>query len=669
VKRILVAALLSGAVAAQAQGFVFPSYADAREVDAACETYLADAKQQEKFLENFTPTQATSSLLPGLDALTRRYEDTMGPLALLNSVHPDKAIRDAADACDLKAQAFSSAFLQNARIYKLLKDLKPADAIDESFWREQLDAFEDSGVGLKPARQARAQEISAETTRLSQEFDRRIREEGTQLAFSADELQGVPPKVWQSAPRDSEGRYLLRLDTPTAEPVMSLATNPATRERMWRAFISQGGMENIRTLHQLEKLRREYARLFGERSYADFVLRRRMAKNSATVQKFLYEVRATVATRERSDLEEIRAAKAADLKLPLKNVKLNRWDVGYYNERIRRARYGVDQQAFRPYFPPEASLQFVFKLAEKLFGVRYLPREQKLWHADARAYDVVDAGDGRALGTLFVDLYPRPDKYNHAAVWSFRNVSTLTQRLPAAGLVVNFNREGLSIDELETLLHEFGHSLHALLSQTRYASQGGTNVQLDFVEAPSQMLEEWVYDKNVLALFQQVCADCKPVPDALLAQAATARDFGKGAFFARQHLFASYDLALHTAAAPEPLATWVRMEKKTPLGHVPGTLFPAGFGHIAGGYAAGYYGYLWSLVLAEDLRTAFAGDMLSAEVGARYRRTVLSQGGQVEPEQMMRDFLGRDSDSKAFFKALRRVPTPVGAASSPNATP
>jgi thimet oligopeptidase len=246
-------------------------------------------------------------------------------------------------------------------------------------------------------------------------------------------------------------------------------------------------------------------------------------------------------------------------------------------------------------------------------------------------------------------------------------VSTLVQRLPAAGLVVNFNRDGLSIDELETLLHEFGHSLHALLSKTRYASQGGTNVQLDFVEAPSQMLEDWVYDRQVLALFQQVCAECKPVPDALLAQAKTARDFGKGALFARQHLFASYDLALHTAAAPEPLSTWIGMEKKTPLGHVPGSLFPAGFAHIAGGYAAGYYGYLWSLVLAEDLRTAFAADMLSAEVGARYRRTVLSQGGQVEPEQMMRDFLGRDSNGKAFFKALKRTPSPVGAASGPAA--
>ncbi|HZE90669.1 MAG TPA: M3 family metallopeptidase, partial [Rhizobacter sp.] len=177
-----------------------------------------------------------------------------------------------------------------------------------------------------------------------------------------------------------------------------------------------------------------------------------------------------------------------------------------------------------------------------------------------------------------------------------------------------------------------------------------------FVEAPSQMLEDWVYDAQVLALFQEVCATCKPVPAELLAQATQARDFGKGVMFGRQHLFASYDLALHTRDAPQPLPTWVKMESATPLGHVDGTLFPAGFAHIAGGYAAGYYSYLWSLVLAEDLRTAFAADRLSAKVGARYRARVLSQGAQVLPAEMMRRFLGRDTNSKAFFLALKRQP-------------
>jgi thimet oligopeptidase len=267
---------------------------------------------------------------------------------------------------------------------------------------------------------------------------------------------------------------------------------------------------------------------------------------------------------------------------------------------------------------------------------------------------VVDADTGSLLGTLFVDLYPRADKYKHAAVWSFRNASSLVDRRPAAALVVNFNRQGLTLDELETLLHEFGHALHALLSTTRHAAQGGTNVQLDFVEAPSQMLEDWAYDPRVIALMREVCPSCVPVPPALLAQAKAARDFGKGVRVSRQHLFARYDLALHGREVLEPMALWTRMEGETPLGTVAGTLFPAGFEHIASGYAAGYYGYLWSQVMADDLRTAFAADRLDARVGMRYRQTVLQNGGQVAPADLVQRFLGRPTDSRAFFEALAR---------------
>jgi len=201
------------------------------------------------------------------------------------------------------------------------------------------------------------------------------------------------------------------------------------------------------------------------------------------------------------------------------------------------------------------------------------------------------------------------------------------------------------------LLHEFGHAVHNNLGTTRHSSG---NVLRDFVEAPSQMLEAWVYDPRVLALMRDVCPTCKPVPDELLAKAKVAERYGKGVQYARQQLFASFDLALHDADAPEPMALWTRMESATVLGHVPGTMFPAGFSHVAGGYAAGYYGYLWSEVVAADLRTAFGKDKLDAKVGRRYRDTVLANGSQTPPQQLVRKFLGRESNSKAFFEDLKR---------------
>ena len=639
---------------ASAQVYRFPVYADGAQVGTACEGMLADLKLQEAMLEK-PADDATrpGELLVAVDALTLRYEDTLGPMALLTSVHPDKAIRDATEACELKYEAFNTAFLQNAAVYARLKAAQPADAIDRRYLQDLLNAFEDSGVGLPADKKKRALDINAEITRVSQEFDRRIREDKTQVPFTVAELAGVPPAVWKDAKRDAQGHILLGLDYPSSIPVLENAVSAVARERMWRAFMNQGGVENLALLAQLATLRREYADLFGFGSYADFVLRRRMAQSEAQVQKFLGSVKAIVWQRELKDLAVLRAAKAKDLKRSVQQTVLRRWDVAFYTARERRAKFAVDQEQFRTYFPPEESLSFVFRLARQLFGVSFSRVQETLWHPDARAFEVRDDESGKTLGTLFVDLYPRADKYNHAAVWSFRGVSTLTGRLPAAGLVVNFNRQGLTLDEMDTLLHEFGHAVHSLLSTTRYASQAGTNVQRDFVEAPSQMLEAWVFDPKVMALFKEVCPTCKPVPPTLLAQAKRAKEFGKGIQVSRQQLYASYDLALHGKAAQDPMALWARMEGETPLGYVPGSMFPAGFGHIAGGYAAGYYGYLWSFVVAEDLRTAFAADKLDAAVGRRYRSTVLANGGQVAADELVQQFLGRPTDSKAFFKALK----------------
>lgn len=648
-RRLLMFAAVWVAAPALAQVYEFPRWNDAAQVKAECSRLLADVRQREKALAAL-PERGAEVLGP-LDDLMQRVEDTMGPLWLLPAVHPDKPVRDAAEACDLEFQRFTAAFLQNARIHARLKHAAVADDIDRRLQREQLDAFEDSGVALAPAARQRARQISTELTRLSQTFERRIRESRDTVAFTEAELEGVPESVWRNARRDAQGRVVLGLDYPTADPVMDRAVQERTRERMWRATMRQGGEANLRTLQRIAELRREYARLFGFDSYADFTLRRRMVGSEAQATRFLAEVDAAVARRERADLAVLREAKARATGQPLAATTLQRWDLRHVTERVRLERYAVDQEAFRQHFPPQRSLEFVFALAQRLFGVRFEPVEQTLWHPQARAYAARD-DNGALLGTLFVDLFPRPDKYNHAAVWSFRNVSARSARLPAAALVVNFDSQGLTLEELETLLHEFGHALHALLSNTRYAIQGGTSVLLDFAEAPSQMLEDWVYDPAVLALFQQVCSECPPVPREKIERAERARHFAKGIATARQLVFARYDLALHGRRAEAPMALWSRMERATPLGHVPGAIFPAGFGHLVSGYGAGYYGYLWSLVVAEDLRTAFARDRLDAATGRRYRDTVLAGGGQRAPQELVRRFLGRNGNAEAFFRSL-----------------
>ena len=631
-------------------GPAFASFATPQALETACGRNIAATQAAVRRLER---QRAGPHWLAAYDDINALAEDLAGPVYLISNVHPDKSMRDAAEACELKWQDLFSTLGQNETLFKAARQLKPRDAIDREFLKTTLEGFEDAGVSLPPDKRARAKAINDRITELGQQFDKNIRDQNIQLAFTEAELKGVPEGVWKNAKRDGEGRVLLGVDYPTYVPLMQGALDPAARERMWRAKTNEGGEANLRLLAEIGQLRREYAQLFGFASFADFQLRRRMAENTANARRFLDGVRAAVTEREKRELDELREAKARDLGRPVAEVRLERWDVPYYTERVKRERYSVDQEAFRPYFPPQESLAFVMRVVEKTMGVRYVRVPGvKLWHPDAQAYLAQDVKTGRALATLYVDPYPREGKYNHAAVWPIRSASTRLKRAPQAALVVNLDRKGLSLEEIETLLHEFGHAVHNNLGATRHSS--GSSVLRDFVEAPSQMLEEWVYDAQVLALMQQVCPTCKPVPSDLLAKGKVAERYGKGVQYARQQLFASFDLALHDADAPEPMALWARMEGATLLGHVPGTMFPAGFSHVAGGYAAGYYGYLWSEVVAADLRTAFGRNLLDPVVGRRWRDTVLANGSQRPPQVLVREFLGRESNSQAFFEDLKR---------------
>jgi thimet oligopeptidase len=646
--------LAQGAWAAALPGPAFPSFKTPEDVKARCDSGLASANAAVARLEQ---RAANAGWLRAYDELNALAEDAAGAIYVLSNVHPDKAIRDATEACELRWADYFSTLGQNEKLYAKARQVQPRDAIDREFLKTVREGFEDAGVSLPGDKRKRAKEINDKITALSQTFDKNVRDANLQLVFDEADLKGAPEALIKSAKRNDQGKLVLGVDYPTYGPVMDSAVNPATREKMWRAKTNEGGEANLKLLAEIGQLRREYAQLFGFASFADFTLRRRMAESAANVKKFLGEVQQAVAEREKKEIDELRAAKAADLSQP--SPMLNRWDQAYYTEKLKRQRYNVDQEAFRPYFPPQESLAFVMRVAEKMMGVRY-ERVQgvSLWHPEAQAYAVKDTKSGKAIASLIVDLYPREGKYNHAAVWSYRNGAERDvnggQRIAQAAMVVNFDRKGLTLDELETLLHEFGHAVHNNLSATRYSSQGGTSTLRDFVEAPSQMLEDWVYDRKVLEVMREVCPACKPVPEALLKQAQVAKHFGKGVRYARQQLYASFDLGIHDAQAPEPMGLWAKMEGATPLGHVAGTMFPAGFSHVASGYAAGYYGYLWSEVVAADLRTAFEADKLNPTVGQRYRRVVLGNGGQRPPQDIVREFLGRTGNAQAFYKELSR---------------
>jgi thimet oligopeptidase len=290
-------------------------------------------------------------------------------------------------------------------------------------------------------------------------------------------------------------------------------------------------------------------------------------------------------------------------------------------------------------------------VAQRLYGVKFAERKVPAWHEDVRYFDVLDAKSGKFISGFYLDLFPREGKYNHAAAFPVRGASLRAKRTPLSALVTNFDREGLNHNELETMMHEFGHVLHGVLSRTDYNPEAGTSVKGDFVEAPSQMFEEWARRAQPLALFKQVCPECPQLSADEIKRLDDARRYGSGNLYTNQWLYATYDMALSTDPQP-PLPLWVKLESQTALGHVDGTMLPAGFSHIASNYAAGYYGYMWSQVIALDMLSAFKGDLLDPKVGRRYREAILSQGGQVEEMDQVRKFLGRDPSPDAFFAEI-----------------
>ena len=649
----MIIAALAGAANAAAVRPTIPIY-DAASLAEACGTGLADAARLIKRLETMPLGNAGArDLLDRWDRLRIRLEDFEGPVDLTANVSPDAATRSAAEACESKTTRFETELFQNGALYARIKALTARTGPAAKMRKDLLDTFEDNGVALAPDKRARLKAIADRLEEIRQEFDRDIRDNQTRVVFSADEVVGLPRDYLAKAKRDDKGNYLLGFEYPEYLPFMANAENEEARRRYQFAFQNRGTPRNIELLAEAMRLRKEMAGLFGLSSYAEFATRRRMVGNPQAVEKFLREVKSAVREVERKEIAELTALKAATLHKPVGEVRLQRWDADYYQEQQRKARFNVDQEALRQYFPTEASIQWVMAIASRLYGVRFVPATVPTWHPDVRYFDVFDATSGKLKGGVYIDPFPRAGKFSHAAAWPVRGSAKRSRRTPISALVANLNPAGLNSEELETLVHEFGHVMHGILSDTQYATLGGTSVQRDFVEAPSQMFEEWARRRESLALLPQFCKPaCPAIDEARLKQLSAARLYGAGIRYSRQHLYAAYDMAASGETVPDPQAQWEKMEGETPLGYVPGTHFAGTFSHIISGYTAGYYGYMWSQVLALDMLSKFDGNLMDPVTGRRFRTTILAQGSQKPAAQLVRDFLGREPSNEAFIAEI-----------------
>lgn len=627
---------------------------DANEVSQAAERALARAKELLAEIEAVPLESAdTKTILDAWDDTAIVLEDAFGPISLLNSVHPDKDVRDACDVALVQESSFLTSVFQNEGFYQRVLKIAPKSIAERELRKHLIEAFEDSGVSLEAGKRERFKDISERLTELGQEFARNIRENETRLRFTLEECRGLPQSWLDRVTRDDEGNFVVGFDYPDYVPFMMNAHDEEARRRYWTANTLRGTERNLAVLDEIVALRKEIADLYGVPSYAHYVTKRRMVETPETVTRFLEDVRKVVNEAEVRDLGQLSELKAELTGLPVEQARINRWDVSYYRERLRERRYAIDQEELRRYFPTPSTIEWMLDVTQQLYGVRFERGSVPVWHDDVIYLDVLDAASGDPIGGIYLDLYPRDGKYKHAAAWPVRGVSRRSGRKPISVLVTNFNRTGLTHDELETLMHEFGHVLHGVLSRTWYVGHAGTSVERDFVEAPSQMYEEWASRMESLSLLRRHCGECPQIDQSLVDRLRAAKRFGAGIDYGRQLLYAAFDMALSSESPGRALDLWRSMEGATPMGHVDGTQFPGTFEHIASGYAAGYYGYMWAKLIALDFVTAFGADIMNRETGRRFRELILSRGSEEPAREMVERFLGRPVASDAFFDHIR----------------
>ncbi|MDP2341793.1 MAG: M3 family metallopeptidase [Deltaproteobacteria bacterium] len=638
-----------------------------KDTDAKLAKLVAVADDKRTFADSFV----------AFDLITADYSETVARASFMKDIHPDAPVRDVAAACEERAGKYAVALSARKDLYLAMKgyleNAGKKDKLDpESARLVELTMrdFKRNGLELNDADRAKLVGLRSRLTELQTKFQKNLNDDKSTFTLKKAELAGLPEDFLTAhADAKKKDTYTLTTKYPDYYPIMENAKNSATRKKMEVAFMNRGGKENLKLLDEATGLRAQAAQLLGFKTHADYVAEDRMAKDAATVQAFLTRMRTGLWPGLEALRAKMTALKVADTKDKKSVITASDWR--YYMNQIKKTDYAIDDEKVRAFFPAEKVMTGMFLVYSRLFGIELKEvAGAAVWANGVKLYEVRDGATNRLLAKFYVDLYPREGKYGHAAEFTLSagrvvdGTATGAYRIPMAALVVNFQPPAdgkvphLSMNEVNTLFHEFGHVVHETLTTARFPSQAGTRTALDFVEAPSQMLENWAYQPEVLALISADPADpTKPLPAELAAKLAAARKYNAGVHYSRQVFLASFDNAIHTAP-PSSLKQgnadvvarklWAEIMKfpEDPAAHFAGT-----FGHMMGGYDGGYYGYLWSEVFAADMFTRFQKEgVLNPGVGRSYRDQVLARGRTVEPAVLLKDFLGRDPSEDAFLK-------------------
>ncbi|MGE5316314.1 MAG: M3 family metallopeptidase, partial [Acidobacteriota bacterium] len=561
-----------------------------------------------------------------------------------------------------KVSAFASELSLNRNVYDALSsmDLSGADAVTKYYVEKTLRDFRLAGVDKDDATRAKVKALRDELVLIGQEFARNIRDDvRTVYAENASELEGLPKDFIERHKPEADGRIRLTINYPDAVPVFTYAKSEALRKRMYMEYNNRAYPKNVDVLKRLLEKRHELATLLGFENFAAYVTADKMAASEKNASNFIDRIASASEERARKEYAQVLARKKQDV--PDAAV-VNAWESAYYSELVRKAEYNFDAQSVRPYFPYDRVKQGVLDVMSRLFDVTFRRNEQApVWDKSVECWEMFE--NDSLLGRFYFDMHPRENKYNHAAQFNIRN-GIQGKQIPEGALICNFpgGIEGdpglMEHSDVETFFHEFGHLLHTLFAgRQKWIGISGIQTEWDFVEAPSQLLEEWAWDAPTLQTFAKHYETGKPIPSELVAQMKKADEFGKGLYVRQQMAYAKLSLSCYDrnpeSTDLDTLNKTIR-ERYIPYPFVPGTHMYASFGHLDG-YSAIYYTYMWSLVIAKDFFTQFDRQhMLAPGVAKKYRDAVLAPGGSLPASQLVKNFLGRDFNFEGWQKWLEQ---------------
>jgi thimet oligopeptidase len=641
----------------------------AKHVKEATQKSIKTAKESlNKIFEIDTKERNFENTMRASDNLYNELMRVNESISLLAYVHPNDDIRNECLASTSEFGKFFNEIALNEELYKAVKDYSKSDealklvGAEKKYLKETIEEFERNGFSLPKEKRDQLKIIQDKLSDLGIKFDSNISTYEDFLIATEEEIDGLPDD-YKNAHRQEEGTYKIGLEYPSYVPFMKYSKSDKARKELTFKYKNTAADKNLDIIKEIFIEREKVAKLLGYKTYAEYRTENRMAKNPKNIWDFENKLKEKVRIKAERDYEELLVVKrkyTGD-----KNVKsIESWEVAFYNNLLLEEKYELDNQKLKEYFEVGQVIDGLFQIAQHLYGVKFEEKENpSVWCDEVKFYEVKE--NDKLIARFYLDLYPRKNKYNHAAMFGMIPGKKLgdVYQIPTASLVCNFpkatdNTPALMLhNDVETFFHEFGHLMHDLLTKAELATQSGTNVARDFVEMPSQIFENWAWNYEALTLFAKHYKTGEILPKELHEKMLAAKNVGSGLHVLQQIFYGILDMTFHDKYNPNGSKSTTELVKElqneiTLYKFQEGTHFEAGFGHL-NGYAAGYYSYLWALVFADDMFSVFEKEgVMNQKTGLKLRKVVLERGSTLDEMEIVKEFLGREPNEKAFLKSI-----------------